>query len=138
MKKNYLVVFALSALILVGAGCLPSYQASPTPAPQTGTPSTTVTNTSSKIDIKVGGNVKAMQLINIENFSFNPAELSVEVGTTVKWTNNDQAPHQISGAGFESQSLGQGESYTFTFDKVGTYNYHCAIHPSMLGKIIVE
>jgi len=127
MKKISLAVFAFLVLALLGAGCEPSY----------GTPPTTITNTPSGIGVQVGGSAKAMQAINIQNFSFSQAELSVEAGTTVKWTNNDSVPHQIAGTGFGSQSLGQGESYTFTFDQAGTFDYHCAIHPSMTGKVIV-
>ena len=135
MKKISLAVFAFLVLALLGAGCAPSYGTPP--ATITNTPPVTITNTPSGIGVQVGGNAKAMQVINIQNFSFSPAELSVEAGTTVKWTNNDSAPHQISGTGFGSQSLGQGESYTFTFDQAGTFDYHCAIHPSMTGKVIV-
>lgn len=130
MKKNKILFFGLAFLVLAGAGCSGT-------VPATETPGTTVTNTSSGIEVQVGGSMKAMQVVSIENFFFNPAELSVEAGTTVKWANNDSAPHQISGAGFESQSFSRGESYTFTFDQAGTYDYHCAIHPSMTGKIIV-
>jgi plastocyanin len=43
-----------------------------------------------------------------------------------------------SGSELASTSLSKGESYTHTFTTPGTYNYHCAVHPSMKGKIIVE
>jgi plastocyanin len=76
--------------------------------------------------------------INIENFAFSPATLTVKAGTTITWTNNDGAPHQIKSLTFNSDSLKKGQSFSFTFAKVGTFDYSCGIHPSMLGKIIVE
>lgn len=76
--------------------------------------------------------------ISIANFSFNPQTLNVKIGTTVTWTNDDPVPHQPVGSIFSSQILNTGDSYSFTFTQAGTYNYHCAIHPSMTGQIIVQ
>ena len=77
-------------------------------------------------------------IVNIQNFAFNPATLTVKKGTTVTWTNNDSASHQIKSATFNSGSFGKGQSFSFTFNDVGTFDYSCVIHPSMLGKIIIE
>jgi plastocyanin len=76
--------------------------------------------------------------INISNFSFNPKQRTVKIGTTVTWTNDDPAPHTIASADFTSQTLNTGDSYSFTFTQAGTYDYYCAIHPSMTGQIIVQ
>lgn len=76
--------------------------------------------------------------INIQNFSFNPATLTVKMGDTVTWTNNDSANHQIRSDMFNSAPLSNGQTYSFTFKTAGTYNYSCAIHPSMTGTIIVQ
>ncbi|MCX6739759.1 MAG: cupredoxin family copper-binding protein [Candidatus Parcubacteria bacterium] len=76
--------------------------------------------------------------ININNFAFNPKQRTVKIGTTVTWTNDDPAPHQIAGSIFGSQPLNTGDSYSFTFTQAGTYDYHCAIHSSMTGQIIVQ
>lgn len=76
--------------------------------------------------------------INIQNFAFNPTTLTVKKGTTVTWTNNDSAPHQINSATFNSNRLSKGQSFSFTFNDVGNFDYVCSIHPSMLGKIIIE
>jgi plastocyanin len=76
--------------------------------------------------------------VSIQNFAFNPATLTVKKGATVTWTNNDPAQHQIKSATFNSSQLGKGQSFSFTFNDAGTFDYSCAIHPSMLGKIIVE
>lgn len=78
----------------------------------------------------------------IQDFAFSPAVLTVQAGTTVTWTNQDSVPHAIApDAGFpapvSSDSLPRGASYRFTFTSPGTYPYHCAIHPSMKGTVIV-
>ena len=79
--------------------------------------------------------------ININNFVFNPATLKIKVGTKVTWTNGDSAPHTITsdtGTVLNSPNLAKGESFSFTFTDVGTFAYHCAVHPMMKGNIVVE
>ena len=81
--------------------------------------------------------------IAIKNFAFSPSTLMIKTGTTVTWMNKDGAVHQIasdSGApvAFTSASLANEASYQFTFTQPGTYTYHCPIHPSMKGTIIVQ
>ena len=75
--------------------------------------------------------------VAIQNFSFSPATLNIKLGTTVTWTNNDSVPHQIKAATFNSAVLNNGDSFQFTFSSVGEYDYSCAIHTYMKGKIIV-
>ncbi|MCL5985529.1 MAG: cupredoxin family copper-binding protein [Actinobacteria bacterium] len=76
--------------------------------------------------------------ITIQNFAFNPSEIQIKVGETVTWTNMDSAPHTIKSDSFNSSTLNNGDSFSFTFDKSGNYDYSCGIHPNMKGKIIVE
>ena len=76
--------------------------------------------------------------IAMENFLFKPAEITIKKGDTITWTNQDSAPHDISGDTFQSNPLVKGQSFSFAFDSVGTFNYICGIHPSMKGKIIVQ
>ena len=79
--------------------------------------------------------------IEINGFAFNPAALTIQKGASVVWANMDSAPHTIvsdSGDEISSDSLSKGKTYTHTFSTPGTYEYHCSIHPSMKGKIIVE
>jgi len=73
----------------------------------------------------------------IENFAFNPPTLTVKAGTTVTWTNEDTAAHTIKSDTFNSQELGKGGSFEFTFNNPGTYDYACGIHPSMKGTVTV-
>jgi len=78
--------------------------------------------------------------VNIDNFFFTPQELTVPVGTTVKWLNRDDIPHTVAEANkiFRSKALDTDDSFSFTFTTAGTYNYFCGLHPHMTGKIIVK
>lgn len=76
--------------------------------------------------------------VTIKSFAFTPATLTVKVGTTVTWTNQDSAPHDVKVNNFTSPSLKTGESFNYQFNTAGTYDYICGIHPAMTGQIIVE
>ena len=76
--------------------------------------------------------------ISIKDFAFNPSNLTVSVGATVKWTNDDSAPHSITSENFKSGTLNNGDSYEFRFATPGIYDYSCSIHPSMKGTILVK
>lgn len=77
--------------------------------------------------------------VMIDNFTFEPAQLTVKAGTTVTWKNRDDIPHTIVSAGkFRSKPLDTDDSYTFTFASVGDYKYFCSLHPHMTGMIKVE
>lgn len=75
--------------------------------------------------------------IDIVDFSFNPDTITVTKGTTVTWTNKDSASHTVKGTAFTSETLNQGQSYSYTFNEAGTFEYQCGIHPSMRAKVIV-
>lgn len=78
--------------------------------------------------------------VTIDNFSFTSPELTVAVGTTVKWVNHDDIPHNVvaMNKAFRSKPLDTDDSYSFTFASAGTYDYFCGLHPKMQGKIIVK
>lgn len=79
--------------------------------------------------------------ISIKGFAFSPASLKVAVGTTVKVTNGDSPTHTWTAddkAEWDSGDLAPGRSYEHTFDKAGTYAYHCNIHSSMKGTVVVS
>ncbi len=75
--------------------------------------------------------------VEIKGFAFNPATITVAKGTTVTWTNKDSAAHTVTGSGFDSGSLSKGQTFSYTFNEAGTFDYICTIHPSMKGKVIV-
>lgn len=76
--------------------------------------------------------------ISIQNNSFSPQILTIKAGTTVTWTNNDTTIHNIKSTYFNSPDLAKGNTYMYTFNQAGTYDYSCGIHASMTGRIIVE
>ena len=80
--------------------------------------------------------------VEIKDHAYNPSNLTVKVGTTVTWTNQDSVRHDVqaknpSADAPSSELLAKGESYSFTFNKAGTYDYFCTPHPFMQGKVTV-
>lgn len=79
--------------------------------------------------------------VKIDNFTFDNAELTVPVGTTVTWVNQDDIPHTVVADDkktFRSKVLDTDETFSFTFTTPGTFGYFCSIHPHMTGKIVVK
>jgi len=79
--------------------------------------------------------------VEIKNFSFNPGEITVPVGGSVTWTNDDSTPHTATGIDREvlqSGAIKPGESFTQKFDTAGTFEYFCEFHPNMKGTIVVK
>jgi plastocyanin len=78
--------------------------------------------------------------VRILDGSFEPADLEVRVGTTVKWTNDGKKPHTVTSdkGDWGSGELANGQTFTATFTKPGTFDYHCKVHPDMKAKITVK
>ncbi len=110
-----LVVGFVISLALVGASCSKSTNSSTTNVPA------------------------AAATVTIANMAFTPSTVTVKVGETVTWTNHDGFSHTVTGdaGGPNSGTIAAGQSYSFTFATTGTFAYHCAIHPSMVGTVIV-
>lgn len=78
--------------------------------------------------------------VTMQDISFQPGEITVEVGTEVTWTNADGVTHTTTSedAAWDSGDLSSGSAFSHTFDDPGTYTYICEIHPSMQGTVTVE
>ena len=80
--------------------------------------------------------------VKIDNFSFGPGTVTVAVGTTVTWTNQDDIPHTVVSTddpkAFRSKVLDTDEKFSYTFTKAGTFAYFCSIHPKMTGIVVVK
>jgi len=77
--------------------------------------------------------------VSIDNFTFEPKDLTVKVGTIVTWTNHDDIPHTVVSAGkFRSKTMDTDGTFSFTFEAAGEYKYFCSLHPHMTGSIKVE
>ncbi|HKT31512.1 MAG TPA: cupredoxin family copper-binding protein [Gammaproteobacteria bacterium] len=80
-------------------------------------------------------------VVSISNFSFQPAVLTVKVGTRVTWTNHDTTPHTVTSSDkrfTSSGGLDTGDQHSVVFETPGTYEYFCSLHPMMTGKVIVQ
>jgi amicyanin len=78
--------------------------------------------------------------VAIANMAFNPASMTIPLGATVTWTNTDPVAHTVTAVGgaFNSGHLNPGQSFSYRFDKAGTFDYQCTYHPYMKGTIIVQ
>lgn len=78
--------------------------------------------------------------VKIDNFVFSPNQLTVPTGSTIRWTNHDDIPHNVvsDDKSFKSKVLDTDETFAYTFTRPGTYTYFCSIHPKMTGKVIVQ
>jgi plastocyanin len=82
----------------------------------------------------------ATNSVRIQNFAYDPANVTVTAGTTVTWTNQDQDPHTITstdGGPLRSQPLATGQSFRYTFTTPGRFDYLCTIHPFMTATVVV-
>ncbi len=85
--------------------------------------------------------------VNITKNSFDPSTITIKAGSSVTWVNTDTAPHRVASnpfpendglAGFDSKNpLGPNGTYTFKFDKTGTFDYHDQYHPTVNGSVTV-
>ncbi len=87
-----------------------------------------------------GGTGGTTVSLDISGMSFSPSTITVKVGTTVRWTNNDNSTHTVTsdnGTTFNSGNIAYGASYAFTPTITGNFPYHCNIHAGMTGTLIV-
>src|SRR5579859_1538660 len=115
-----------AALLLVGCAA-----AAPPPTP-TVAPAPTATEAPLPAPV-------ATNAVNIANFAFGPAAITVPVGSVVTWTNTDIEQHTATARDrtFNSDIIANAKTYSFTFSKAGTYRYSCLIHPTMVGDVVV-
>jgi plastocyanin len=90
--------------------------------------------------ITAGAVVAADTAVTIAGFAFDPATVTIQVGDSVTWTNQDSTAHTATAGdgSFDTGNIGNGASATVTFDTAGTFAYACSIHPTMTGTVVVE
>ncbi|MHB0878180.1 MAG: cupredoxin domain-containing protein [Anaerolineae bacterium] len=130
-KRDVLVAVALGLALLVAVGC--GQQAASTATPTAATPAAATSAAAAPAEVV------------LKNFAFAPKELTVSVGTTITWTNQDSTAHTVTAGQrgspsglFDSGQLAAGRSFSFAFSEAGTYPYFCSLHPGMDGTIIVQ
>lgn len=84
--------------------------------------------------------VQKDETVSISNFDYSPKIITIKSGTKVTWSNADAVDHSVvaDDGTFDTGVLAPGEKGSYTFTKVGTYTYHCGIHPSMTATVVVE
>ena len=114
--KKYLFAVLLGMLLV--AGCTQSPAGNPPPA--------------------------GVNEVKISGFAFVPQTITIQKVQAVSWTNEDAVIHQIAAdpgqpdiSDLSSSSMNKGGTYSYTFSKAGTWTYHCSIHPSMKGTVVV-
>ena len=97
-------------------------------------------NTSDDTDAPADADAPAATRMDVDviDNDFDPSPLRVEVGAIVTWRNIGDLPHTVTADGFDSGIMSPGDSFQWVFDNAGTYDYVCALHPGMAGRIVVE
>jgi plastocyanin len=90
--------------------------------------------------VSVAAQSGAAAQLKIDNFKFGPEKLTVAKGTEVTWTNQDDIPHSIvlTALGVKSKVLDTDKSFSYQFDKAGTFSDVCGLHPFMHGQVVVK
>jgi plastocyanin len=130
-----LVVFAATEQLIQPAFAAPATAVAATRQSAVTAANDTASQQTAATTEKVGG-----AKVSIANFTFTPAEITIVAGETVTWTNDDGAPHGLEYAdGAKAPDLMlPGASFSRQFDRPGTYNYNCSVHPYMTGRVIVQ
>ena len=141
MKSGAWIIIAIVVIAVIGVGIFyftkaPAYSQTAPSAPSASTQPSTQTPPLPEQPAKA-----KTYNIEIRGFAFNPSSLTIKAGDTVTWTNEDSVLHKIasdSGNELSSDALSNGQTYSHTFTVAGIYSYHCGIHTSMKGTIIVQ
>ncbi len=141
------VVSAAAALVDTAAAApkpvettVPSPVISPPAAPLATQPSVSIPTTAPTTIKPVAPKpVARVRRTMIKNISYLQPKITVQVGTTIEWTNNDPLPHSVTALdkSFNSGLIQPGKTYRHTFAKAGTFNFYCMPHPFMKGVITV-
>ena len=132
MKRIAPLLLAAAALVAAGCGSSnkSSSSSSSSPAPATTTSSSTSGGTAAPSSGKT-------VTIDMKNIQFSPKTVSVKVGTTVKWVNQDSVPHNVTGGPLHSPTFSKGGTFTYKATKAGKISYVCTIHPGMTATLNV-
>ncbi len=123
------VITVTLSVLVAACGNGGSSDTTATTAPSSGSSTTTPANSG-------GSEVEVI----MTNRSYDPETVTIKVGDTVMWVNEDAPQHDVvaDNGEFKSDLFDKGQTFSFTFTQAGTYPYHCSIHPGMTGTVIVE
>jgi plastocyanin len=134
VRRGFGVLALLVAGAMIAAGCGGSSDNGGSSGATTASPDTSAPGATSGDNSSSGG-----EAAKIEGFAFHPDTIKVSAGQKITWTNDDSTAHTVTAddGSFDSGSVADGKSFSFTFAKAGTFKYHCSIHSSMLGTVDV-
>ena len=133
MRTRFAIILGLAAIV---AGCGSSYSTTPTTPSVSGPHVAILAGSGGAYDDPSQG-YKGTGAT--DGTGFSPPTITVNMGDTVTWNNNDSVTHQPTADNNAWSGIASsGGSYSHAFPAAGTYTYHCAIHPAMTGTIIVQ
>lgn len=137
---NGLMIIGILIILIAAGGCTQSSTpvqptTVPTVSAQTSVYPVAITSPVPQFTNRVSENT-----VRIQNFAFDPANITVEAGSIVRWVNGDPVPHRIQfeDKHFSTMLLGASQSGSQKFDEPGVYPYVSLTHPEMIGSVIVE
>ena len=133
--RKFRLILSIGALV-VATACANGYSSaapSPTPAPAPAPDPAPAPSASTPVSIPLGAST-------LGNRAFAPDQVDIAVGGTVTWTNTDSITHTTTAdqGSWDSGSVAPGGKFSSTYSTAGTFPYHCAIHPGMVGTITVR
>jgi plastocyanin len=136
-NMNSKVIIGVVVLILIVGGAW--FVLGKNNSSQTQQPSTT-TQTQNQASPTTAQTTVGKNAVTIQSFAFSPATITVKVGDSVTWTNQDSVGHSATADdnSFDTGVFSQGQSKSITFSKAGTFTYHCSVHPNMKAKVVVQ
>jgi len=137
--KNGLILLIITLILAGVCGCTQTATPAQPSAPVITPLQTTQQLAATTILVPQTTSSVSDNTIRIKNFAFDPARMTMKVGSTARWVNLDSVPHRILFAdGEDSAVLAPSQSWSRKIDKAGTYDYSCTIHPAMKGTVVVE
>jgi plastocyanin len=137
---RFLRFFSMLTALLVFAGCGGGTPPG-TPRPGATAPGATAAGATAPGATQAGVACEGSggTAVSIQSFSYDPPSATVAVGGTATWTNNDPTPHTVTfDSGPDCGQLANAATKSATFSAAGSYAYHCTIHPTMKGTVVVQ
>ena len=142
--RKLIALIIIIVIVVIAAVALTRKTNTPNPYSSTNSPqSTTGTQNKAPSNQNNINQPSAVGSVDIKNMAFTPSQITIAKGGTVTWTNNDTTAHTVTDdlsnvGGPASGTIDPGKTYSFTFNKTGSFQYHCSIHSYMRGTIVVK